>query len=154
MALEEAVTTIVPPPAFSMCGISYFMARKTPRRLVLLTRSHSSALYSCSGFSMVMPALLKADVQPAIGADRGVDEGADLVFDQDVGLHVERLAAHGLDLALDLLAELGPAATERDLAAFGREGEGSGPANAGGGAGDGDHLAVEAAPTRLRRYGR
>ena len=47
-------------PAVTLSLNSYFMARKTPRRLVLLTRSHSSALYSCSGFSMVMPALLKA----------------------------------------------------------------------------------------------
>jgi hypothetical protein len=59
IALDDDVTTIEPPRS-SICGISYFIDRNTPRKSVLMTSSNSLAAYSCSGFSMVIPALLKA----------------------------------------------------------------------------------------------
>ena len=87
--------------------------------------------------------VVEGDVEAPIGADRLVDEGPDLVLDQDVGFDVEGLAAGSLDLVLDLLAEAGAAAAEGDLAAFGSEGQGRGASDAGGRAGDGDDLALE-----------
>ena len=42
IAFEDDVTTMVPPQPAIICGTSYFIARKTPRRLVFSTRSHSA----------------------------------------------------------------------------------------------------------------
>src|SRR5438067_12169121 len=58
----EEVFTIAPPPCLRISGISYFMHRKTPRRLVSRIRFHSSSSYSAvgAGFLGSMPALLKA----------------------------------------------------------------------------------------------
>ena len=57
----EAVFTIAPPPCFSISGISYFMHRKTPLRLMRIMRSHSSSLISAVAvIGCSTPALLKA----------------------------------------------------------------------------------------------
>src|SRR5207244_2911845 len=58
----EEVLTIAPPPCLSIRGISYFMHRKTPRRSMLMIRSHSSSSTSAVGttFFGSTPALLKA----------------------------------------------------------------------------------------------
>jgi hypothetical protein len=39
----DDVFTIAPPPCFRICGISYFMHRKTPRRSMSIIRFHSSS---------------------------------------------------------------------------------------------------------------
>src|SRR5437899_10374863 len=58
----EDVFTIAPPPCLRISGISCFMHRKTPRRLVSMIRFHSSSSYSAvgAGFLGSMPALLNA----------------------------------------------------------------------------------------------
>src|SRR6266404_1352398 len=58
----EEVLTIAPPPCLSIRGISYLMHRKTPRRSMLMIRSHSSSSTSAVGtnFFGSTPALLKA----------------------------------------------------------------------------------------------
>src|SRR5437763_10559249 len=57
----EDMLTMAPPPLSSMAGISYFMQRKTPRRLTRTARSKSSTATSASGAGMwPSPALLKA----------------------------------------------------------------------------------------------
>ena len=59
-AVEDMLTMAPPPPA-SMAGISYFMARKTPRRLTRMARSKSSTAIAASGAGMwPAPALLNA----------------------------------------------------------------------------------------------
>src|SRR5262245_19802076 len=58
----EDVLTIAPPPRLRISGISYFMHRKTPWRLVSMIRFHSASSYSAVGAAFVgrIPALLKA----------------------------------------------------------------------------------------------
>src|SRR3954470_16656942 len=57
----EEVFTIAPPPCSSMSGISCFMQTKTPRRLVVTTRSKSASVMSAMGVGRSStPALLKA----------------------------------------------------------------------------------------------
>src|SRR5437868_5535828 len=45
----DATLTTAPPPLAMIAGIPYFMPRKTPRRLVLTTRSNSASSTSTSG---------------------------------------------------------------------------------------------------------
>ena len=45
----EEVLTIAPPPGFRINGISYFMQRNMPRRLMSKIRFHSSSSYSAVG---------------------------------------------------------------------------------------------------------
>src|SRR5213082_1293565 len=58
----EEVFTIAPPPCLRISGISCFMQRNTPRRLMSMIRFHSSSSYSAvgAGFLGSIPALLKA----------------------------------------------------------------------------------------------
>src|SRR4051794_12415317 len=61
-APEDVLTIAPPPPCLRISGISCFMHRKTPRRLMSMIRFHSSSSYSAvgAGFLGSMPALLKA----------------------------------------------------------------------------------------------
>src|SRR5690242_17421024 len=97
--------------------------------------------------------IVESDVELAVGGDRLIDEGFDIVLDQDIGPDIERLATGLFDLAFDLRAKFGSAAAESDLATFSREGEGGSAPNAGGCAGDRDDLAFKAAATRALRNG-
>src|SRR5947208_4192312 len=58
----EEVLTIAPPPCLSIRVISYFMHRNTPRRSMLMIRSHATPSTSAVGtnFFGSTPALLKA----------------------------------------------------------------------------------------------
>jgi len=65
----EAVFTIAPPPCLSISGISYFMHRNTPPRLIRMLRSHSSSVISevaVIGFSTPV----KGKVEPPEGFER------------------------------------------------------------------------------------
>ena len=94
--------------------------------------------------------VVEGDVETAIGAHRTINEGANLVLDQHVGLDVKSFAAGGLDRALDLPAEIAAAAAKSDLAALSAERQGRGAADPGGGAGDDDDPTL---PANRRRPG-
>ena len=60
-AIDDAVLTIAPPPAFAMCGIAYLLHRNTLVRFVRRTRSQASSAMSATEPSSptgAMPALL------------------------------------------------------------------------------------------------
>ena len=57
----DALLTMAPLPWRCICWSSYFMQLHTPRRLMSITRSHSSRVLSAVGTMRAMtPALLKA----------------------------------------------------------------------------------------------
>src|SRR5438128_3723536 len=104
----EEVLTIAPPPCLSIRGISYFMHRKTPRRSMLMIRSHSSSSTSAVGtnFFGSTPAFVEGDIQPPKGFDGLVQGRPHVLAPRHVAPDGERPPALFLDHAGRFLVAL------------------------------------------------
>src|SRR6266699_4888073 len=87
----ELRLTMAPPPEASVAGISYFMPRNTPLRLVAMTRSNSSSLTSTHA------GVVDGDIEPAVGLNRAPDEALDRGGIGHIRLDRYRLTPVGLD---------------------------------------------------------
>jgi len=108
----------LPPPLRSILGISYLIARKTPRRLVLITSSHSCELYSWSGSSKVMPALLNATSSLPNFSTGSIHEVFNIALIAYVDAYTLRLAAASFDSAPHFVCQHCSSSAETHLGAF------------------------------------
>jgi hypothetical protein len=80
--------TIAPLPWRSICRSSYFMQDHTPRKLMPMTRSHSSRVLSAvSAIRAITPAFIKGGIEPAELGDGAVHRRGDLGVIAHVASH-------------------------------------------------------------------
>src|SRR3954467_4819394 len=129
-----------------MRAISYFMQTKTPRRLVVTTRSKSASVMSAKGVGRSStPALLKAMSSRPQAGDGAVQRVADLVAAGDIAGDGESRAAELFDLFCGRLRGLLVQVDGDDVGAVLGEGDGRRPPDARAGTGDECDLAREPA---------
>ena len=74
------------------------------------------------GFFKCDASVVEGDVESPVDADGAIDEGSNVIFDQDISPNVSRFASRGPYVTLDLLSQLLTAAAECNLSAFGSKG--------------------------------